>query len=452
MTKPFKYQRKGVRKIDHFDGRALLADEMGLGKTFQGLLWAYRNRSKTFPILVVCPAALKWNWQREAALHVNLRSEILEGRSPPRRQRMTTSPIVIINYDILGPWMKWLSRLDPQLVILDECQYIMNRGAKRTKFVTRLCKSAPYTIGMSGTPLTNRPAELYSILNILRPDVFPSFFAFGWKYCNPEKRPWGWEYKGAVNLKHLHRKANRTCMIRRRKVDVLDQLPPKQRHVVTLELESRKEYHQVETDFIGWLRKTSKVKAKKARRAERLVQMGYLKRLAGVEKLKSVMDWVDTFLESTDQKLILFGIHKKVIRRLVERYKGLCVRVDGSVTGKKRQLAVDKFQRNKRTRLFISNLKAGGVGTTLTASSTVAFVEMGWTPGEHLQGEDRVHRIGQTRGSSMYYLIARNTIEELLCRVIQEKQKVLEATLDGEGSGEDLDIFDRLEQEMMSHG
>jgi SWI/SNF-related matrix-associated actin-dependent regulator 1 of chromatin subfamily A len=176
--------------------------------------------------------------------------------------------------------------------------------------------------------------------------------------------------------------------------------------------------------------------------------MGYLKRLAAELKTKAVTDWIDTFLEETEEKLVVFAIHKSIINVLKERYPNSVV-VTGSVTGKKRQRAVDKFQRHKGTRLFIGNLQAAGVGLTLTASSTVVFAELGWTPGEHTQGEDRVHRIGQKYPSTCYYLIGVDTIEEKLSRIIQEKQTILSSTLDGGCIEEQLDIFDQLQQEIL---
>ena len=143
---------------------------------------------------------------------------------------------------------------------------------------------------------------------------------------------------------------------------------------------------------------------------------------------------------------MVFAIHKKIINALRERYPK-AVLVTGDVTGKKRQRAVDKFQRHKGTRLFIGNIQAAGVGLTLTASSTVLFAEIGWTPGEHVQAEDRIHRIGQTASATCYYLIGVDTIEERLSRIIQEKQLVLSATLDGGTTNEQLDIFDQLQGE-----
>lgn len=448
MTTLYPYQEEGVDLLEMFDGRALLADEMGLGKTLQALTYLRRNHKTVLPAVVVCPASLKLNWARESMQHINCRAHVLTGRSPPEsRMELSRARLLIVNYEVLPYWLDWLIDLDPQLVMVDECQYIKNRSAQRTRAVKLLCRNRPHVIMMSGTPLTSRPAELYPSLNILMPETFDSFTAFAWEYCRPRKTPWGWQYKGATNLDQLHEILRESCMIRRKKKDVLTQLPDKTRTVIPIDLprKSLHEYQYAEENFLRWLAKNhGKAKAKRASKSQQLVRMGYLKRLAASLKYNSIVEWIDNFFRASDGKLVMFGVHQDIIKPLVRHYHSLCVHVDGNVPNHKRQIAVDMFQQDKRKRLFIGNLQAAGVGLTLTASHNVGFCELGWTPGEHTQGEDRVHRIGQANAANCYYLVARHTIEEDLCALIQEKQLILDATLDGVEGAEDLDIFDQL--------
>lgn len=450
IVTPLPYQSKGVRKIQHFNGRALLADEMGLGKTVQALLFCHET-PKDRPIIVVCPASLKWNWQHEALRHIGMRSHVLEGKTPKRNFKRC-HPMLIINYDILGSWLPVLRAMKPQIVVVDESHKIANRDTKQTKNVKKLCAKIPNVICLSGTPLVNRPAELFPTLNLIRPDIYDSFFAFASRYCKPELKPWGWQYKGATNLAELHKKLLQTLMVRRRKIDVLSELPAKTRSVVTLPLTNRAEYEQAVNDFIGWLTRQSATLARKARKAEKLVKMGYLKRLVSRLKVAAVIDWIDNWLAENEGKLILFGIHRSVLGQIHERYGKQSVLVDGQLVGKQRQQAVELFNSSKRIRLFIGNIKAAGVGWSCTSASTVAFCELGWTPGEHTQGEDRIHGIGRGQKNvraEIYYLVGRNTIESDLCRLIQNKQRVLEETLDGIGHGDQLDIFDQLENSLL---
>lgn len=451
MTVARKYQLKGVRKINHFDGRALVADEMGLGKTFTSLLWAHEHQDRSFPIVTVCPAHLKWNWQREAAHHFGIRAEVLEGRSPPPlsqwRRRAIDSELTIINYDILSSWIDHLDYLAPELVILDEIHFIKNRSAKRTKAVNELCHHVPHVIGLSGTPVTNRPSDIYSIVHLLRPDLFPSFWSFADRYCEPRRTRWGWEYKGATHLDELHEILNSSMMIRRLKRDVLHELPEKVSTIVPLDIKSRREYREASSDFLSWLKKKSPSKERRARKAERVVKMGYLRRLAAELKIESVSNWIDDFLCNSDESLIVFGIHQNVIRPIYENFKSHSVFMDGSTSSRKRQAAVDRLQSGK-SRLLISNDQAGGTGFNMTRASSVAMVEIPWTPAAINQCIDRSHRLGQKKRVDAYFLVAKDTVEERLCEIVADKQGVASTIIDGVDAVHDLDIFDRLEDEM----
>lgn len=442
MTKPYRYQLIGVKKIERFKRRALLADDMGLGKTLQSLLVCKRNPNAC-PIIVVCPAGLKENWRREAAAHINMRAEILEGTKPPRR-RMRHSQILIINYDILQYWLEYLKALNPQTIILDECHRIKNRTAKCTKAAKQLCDGVPSILALSGTPMLNRPVELYPILSILRPKTYKHFTRFAQRYCQPRRRFWGWEYKGATHTKELRGRLLGTCMIRRRLVDVLEDLPPKRRIIVPLQITDRRQYDLLRKDFKDWAQRHNPRKNSNMM-AEALRQLGYMKRLAGTLKMPAITNWIDNFLVETDQKLIVFGIHKAVLRPLHARYKNSLL-IDGTIKGKHRQNVVDKFHFDNQSRILFGNLQAAGTGWNCKCTSTIAFAEMGWTPGEHDQAESRAHGLhrGQQGVSfTAYYLLGIDTIEEKLCKIIHSKQKTIRGIIDGSETKR-MDVFKEL--------
>ena len=439
IMRPF--QNKGVRTIQHFKGVSLLADEMGLGKTIQALAYL-KNHPKKLTALIVTPAHLKWLWEGEARSKFGMRTTVLSGMTP-KRIKLGTSRIFIINYDILKGWFDVLVKLNLDCIIFDECHYCKNRSAKRTKFMKRLLKDTPHRIALSGTPLTNRPSELFPAINMLWPEAFPNFHAFAQRYCRPVLKPWGWEYKGATHLDELHRRLLKLGMIRRRKADVLKDLPPKQRQVVPLDI-PLDDYNEAKNNFLDWLGKQSLEKARKASAAEQIVKLGYLKRLASTEKLPLISKWIEDYLESTNEKLVVFGIHKAIVRGLYDQFKKISVCLDGSTPSKKRKEVVKKFQTNKGTRLFFGNIQAAGTGITLTAASRLVFVEMDWVPGNHTQAEDRIHRIGQDQKAEIIYMVAKGTIEEQLCNIIQSKQEVVSQTLDGNESIENLNIFKML--------
>jgi SWI/SNF-related matrix-associated actin-dependent regulator of chromatin subfamily A-like protein 1 len=452
MTDPFLFQVKAVKKIDRLGGRALLAHDMGLGKSFMSLLWASRN-SKVRPIIVVCPASLKWNWQREVKLHLGWRAVVLEGMNSRGKKLSKSTPVYIINYDILKGWYKKLIRLNPKLIIIDECHALKNKSTKRSKLTKLLCEKCPHVIALSGTPLLNRPAELYPILNILRPDLYNSPMAFYFRYCQPKKTPWGWQYKGAARLPELHAKLKREIMCRCRKADVMEQLPAKQRNICLMEIAKRKDYEKAERDFIKWLSERNPHLAKKAQKAEFLVKTGYLKRLAAELKLPYIIEWIENFMEESDEKLIVFAHHKSVVAAIHKHFQRCSVTVTGETLGKKRQAAFDQFLGTSNCRLLIGNLQAAGVGWSALGVSNVAFAEFSWNPADHTQGEDRTHGIGRGQKgiqSSSWWLIAKGTIEEKLCKLLQDKQEILDATLDGKKT-KTLDIFDELEKALLEN-
>lgn len=457
MTIPFRYQIKGVRKITKLNGRALLCDSMGLGKSLQCLLFAEANPDMR-PMIIVCPASLKWNWQREVLKHTGKRSSVLETTRPPEKgidSRLLSKNILIINYDILHAWLPLLRSLKPQLIVLDEVQKIKGLRTRRTKTCRNLCRGVPHIIGVSGTPMVNRPVELWPILNILRPDLWPSFYTFGHAHCKPELTPWGWKYNGAEKLDVLYETLRKNVMIRRLKEDVMDQLPAKSRHVILLDLPNRKEYDHAVNDFASWLRSQPNVRIDRALRAQAITKITYLKGLIGRLKMPIVTGWVQDYLESTGEKLLLFGVHQAFVNGMAEQFGAKAVAVNGNVTGNKRQRAFDQFNRDKRVRLFVGNIDAAGTGWSCPSASATAFGEFGWTPGEHSQAEDRVHGIGRgvaNKVSTAWYLVAKGTLEEKLVSVIQEKQKNLDLTLDGRITESGFNVMDVLIDEIAKAG
>lgn len=447
MTKLRPFQLEGVQRIYQFRGRALLADEQGLGKTIQALYWIRKIPNRR-PVIIVTPAAVKYTWQSEAALHFGMRAEVLEGHQKGRLTPLTDD-IIIVNYDILGSWLPSLILSGPRCIILDEVHYIKNLSAKRTKNVFKLVKRAASVVALSGTPLTNRPIELWPVLKAVRPDIFPNRMEFAWRYCKPRRSHWGWVFDGATKLRKLHTILRRECMIRRLKKDVLPELPDKQRRIVPFRLSSYAEYNQAEKDFLKWLKKLSPVKAKRAKRAQALVKIGYLIRLAARLKLEWTEKWIEEFFNShPGEKLVSLTMHTFVIDHLKEKFGRRAVIIDGRVTGRKREETVRCFQSNRRVDLLLGNWKAAGVGLTLHAASNAAALDLPWTPGDLLQGEDRIHRIGQKKKVIIHYLMALGTIEEKQVKVLRKKSRILDDILNGRTPAKDLNTFDALLKEL----
>lgn len=448
ILRPF--QAAGVEYILNAK-RTFVADEMGLGKTIEAL--ATVEAAQAYPVVVVCPATLKRNWKNEIGKWLPIsRSVILVSNGKAVDYH---ADVVIINYDILPKHLEGIKAINPQAVIFDESHYAKNGKAKRTIAAIALAKDVPYRLALTGTPVLNRPVELLSQLQLLgRLNDFGGFWNFAKRYCNAQKGRWGWDLSGAANLKELNEKLRGICFIRRNKSEVLKELPAKQRTGVLVELTNRPEYAAAESDVVGFIKdkavnnqefrtsiadlSVSEQKEKiaeradtaeqKALQAEQLVRIEALKQLAAEGKMKSVLEWIESFLE-TEQKLVVFATHQSVIKQIADAFNAPSI--TGATPLDRRQEYVDRFQNDPETRLLVCNIQAGGVGITLTAASNVAFVELGWTPAVHDQAEDRVHRIGQQDAVNAWYLLAENTIDEEIDDLLNQKRSIVTAATEG---------------------
>ena len=487
----YGFQRAGVAyAVEH--GRTLIADEMGLGKTVQAL--ATVEHQDAYPLLVVCPAVVKLNWEREARRWLPHRGvTVLVGRKPGP---LNGEDIVIVNYDVLGGWAEQLTKHGFKAVVFDESHYLKNAKAKRTKAAKQMAKPIPLRLLLTGTPVLNRPIELVSQLDVLgRLDEFGGFWNFARRYCDAHRNNWGWDMTGASNLGELHERLRSTCMVRRTKDQVLGDLPPKQRISVPIEFD-RTEYRKVEAELWRWMKQRlledrefrarieekrrtvaytigrgevsraeeltaemeaeeeARLKASRLGRAKTLVLIEALKQTGAKGKLDTVVEWTREFLDA-GRKLVLFAHHRDIIDAIVDRIReaGFGVTtIHGGVTGQARQDAVDRFQTEDECRLLVGQIEAAGVGITLTAASDVAFVELPWRPGDLTQAEDRCHRIGQSDVVTAWYLLAADTIEEKIAGMLDAKRAVVDHATDGaEGIAADASIqgalLDALERE-----
>jgi SWI/SNF-related matrix-associated actin-dependent regulator 1 of chromatin subfamily A len=452
---PYPFQFEGISFIDQREGRVLIADEMGLGKTAQTLAWLQMH-PELRPVIVVVRASLKLNWAKEIRMWMpeGTRVQILSGRK--NNVKLDTSAIIIINYDIMSDRIGEILKIRPKVAIIDECQDVRNTGGKRkkvqrTEAVKRLCKACEHVIGLSGTPIVNRPIEFYNILHFIEPAMFPTRWQFAHRYCNAKHTGFGWDFSGASNTTELHEKLNGVLMIRRLKSEVLKDLPEKTRSVVPFEIDNYSEYREAEDNFLDWLEETEgREKADRASFAQAFVKMEKLKQLAVEGKMQTMIQWVADFLE-TGEKLVVFATHIRTVDILMKEFADVAVRLDGATKQADRQKVVDRFQQDNRAKLIVGNLRVLGVGTTLTAASNVAFFEYSPVPGEHMQAEDRVHRIGQKDGVVVWYLVAVDTIEEKLVRLLEKKARVLGQILDGKVVG-DTSVFNELLQQLRRRG
>jgi hypothetical protein len=422
------FQWAGVRYV--LDARrAFLADEQGLGKTVQAL--AALEADDAFPAIVVCPASLKLNWLREAAHWLPHRTTtVVEGRVavPP------TGDITILNYEIVGAHREALGRLKPRAVVVDESHYCKNPKAKRTHAVRRLAESVTdggLRLALTGTPVLNHAEELISQLRVIgRLGDFGS----GARFSR--------EFRGDRTEERLHWHLRRRCFVRRLKSEVLPQLPAKRQVVIPVALNNEAEYRLAEKDVIEWLRqqpldlKELNAKIAATLRAKRLAQLGTLQRLAARGKLDGALAWIHDFLAS-GEALVVYARHVEIQQAVLERFPD-ALHLLGSDPLPAREAAVRAFQEPDGPQLLIGATRVAGQGFTLTRASNVAFLELEWTPAMHDQAEDRCHRMGQRDAVTAWYLLAADTIDETMARLIASKRGTVAAVTDGrphEGAG-----------------
>lgn len=430
------FQQAGVEFIDMAKGSALIADEMGLGKTIQALAYLYKH-PELRPALIICPASLKLNWRREINIWLREDTLIMNGKGYEAGHK-----IYIINYDILKNHKDNIISMKPQIIIMDESHYIKNQKAKRTQLAIELSKIIPHRILLTGTPILNRPIELWPQLQIIAPERYNNFFAYAKKYCDATKTEYGWDFSGASNIPQLNDEL-KGIMVRRMKSQVLMELPEKRRSIIEFEIDNFSEYREAQKHFLDFIQNMKGDEAReRALKAETLAKMESLKQLAIKGKMMAIKQWISDFLEQ-DEKLIIFATHRDTIAQIKDTFKDISVSLTGESSMEERQKAVDEFQNNPRIRLFIGNIKAAGVGITLTAASNVAFIELPWTPGEVVQAEDRAHRIGQRNAVNIYYLVASDTIDIQMAEVLKNKSQIIDSIMDGKETPS-LDIFEEL--------
>ena len=445
------FQRAGIAYAMSRPG-TLIGDEMGLGKTIQicGLI----NATRPDNVLVICPASLKINWQRE--LERWLVPEYTIGIASS--DDLPDTDIVIINYDILtknaAALIKRCNTRPIALAVADEAHYVKNPKAQRSKVAVGLLALAERRVLLTGTPIVNRPKELFNLIQVLDPNRWPKFFGYATRYCNAKKTRWGWDFDGHSNLAELQDILRRTVMVRRLKKDVLKDLPPKVRQIIPVPANGYAKQVRAEKDMetrydesFAELR-TARDRAdaddneeayrEAANKLQELVNtqfnnMSRVRHDTAVLKIPAVIAHVEEILEATD-KVVLMAHHHDVIDGLfdgLESYNP--VSLTGRDNQRTRQDAVDTFQNDPGCRVFIGSVQAAGVGLTLTAASTVVFAELGWTPAEVSQAEDRCHRIGQTDSVLVHHLVIDGSLDARMAHTLVQKQAVLDRALDIEG-------------------
>ena len=395
----------------------LIGDEMGLGKTIQAIGVINLTTPKT--VLVVCPASLKLNWKIEMVkwLVAERTIDIVNGGGD---QIPANPDIIIINYDVLTKHAKALQSRTWDMVIMDEVHKIKNPKAKRT--IQAVSIKANRKVLLTGTPITNRPIELQPIAGYLDHKSFGNFFYFAKKYAGAYKSRFGWDFSGSSNLDELQRRLRQAFMIRRKKDEVLRDLPAKVRQVIVLPNKSYS--HELAKEFEALADAVEETSFE----AVSFERMSIVRHEMALAKVNDVVD----HLADLDHQVVVMAHHKDVVQDIkegLEAFGKKVVTLTGDCNQTHRQESVDTFQAGKAD-VFIGTIGAAGVGITLTKASHVVFAELDWVPGNVSQAEDRCHRIGQEDSVLVQHLVVDGSIDARMAEALVEKQKVLDRALD----------------------
>jgi SWI/SNF-related matrix-associated actin-dependent regulator 1 of chromatin subfamily A len=435
--KPFPYQEEGI-EYGLQNKRFILGDSPGLGKTVQSIQTVVR--ANAFPCLVIAPASLKINWQREWHMWSDKKAMILNNAnqhswwmfSKPELNPFGTGAKVdafITNYESLkkffvaevprGELRLKNIRFKPQIsifksVIIDEAHRLKDPSTQQSKFSKGIVTGKEFILALTGTPIVNTQEDLVSILGVLdRLKDFGGASMFRAKWLNKEKLP------------ELGERMKETCFIRRRKSEVLKDLPPKLRSIFPVELTNQEEYDHALNDLKSYLieyKQKTNAEAARLVRMKALVQIGILKGISARGKLATVIEQVREVINA-GEKIILFCHLKEIGQALKEAFPDACV-IRGGMAGHMKQANIDRFQKDPEARVIICSIKAAGVGITLTASSRVGFVELPWHPADLDQCEDRAHRIGQKDSVQCTYFLGQGSIDNHIYRIINRKREI----------------------------
>ena len=422
---PLNHQKLAIEKLAG-SKRFILADDMGLGKTTSTIIASLETGSKK--ILIVCPASLKINWQREIQNYSDRSVFICEGK-----KFSTEHDFVIINYDILknfhDPKSKeptLLEQCNFDLVILDEAHMISNAQAQRTKIINSFVKKINRVWLLTGTPMTSRPMNYYNLLSIIESPVAQNWMAYAIRYCQGYQFKAGnrkvWNVTGASNLEELRDRTSKQ-ILRRLKEEVLD-LPDKIITPVYLRLQS-KEYENLMGEYYDWYDKNPDESKSLTVQFSKLMKV---RKVIANEKVNQTIDFAENILEQ-GKKVIIFTNFTDSLQTIYQHFKKQAVYLDGSCSNSVRQQAVDSFQNDDKIKVFVGNLKAAGVGLTLTSAEVVIMNDLSFVPAEHAQAEDRAYRYGQKSNVLVYYPLYENTIEGVIYDILNKKKEIIRTVM-----------------------
>lgn len=469
------FQKVTVEFVEATGGHALIAHQMGLGKTWCALGYSKYKKLRT---LVICPASLKTNWAREIHRLTGELPLIHTGKMPDAWDlKKMLSPeraqYHIINYDILGArietadelpsesdpnvilkrnvrerwlWVELINASKFDLIVLDESHYIKNNDALRSKAARKLV--ANQIIAMTGTPVLNRPGELWPILTLLAPEKFPSFETFIRQYT--------FNNREARNVDEL-RELLKSIMIRKLKKDVVKELPPVNRiyEWTTLSDGARSLYNKVLQGVYLTLKEWSPGSAGEEQAVMSvLAEIMRLRQVVSVDKIEFTSDLAVEINDSIEvrngtrdpvHKVIVFTTFVPVAHGIANRLGNEALCLTGELNTQQRQVIVDQFKSDAGKRFLVATDKVASEGLNLQEAYAVVFHDFLWTPAGHEQCEGRAYgRLADAHGIDSYWVACEDTIDQMMQEILSRKMSVINSVVEGIDSERGASIVKEL--------
>ena len=441
----------------------LEASEMGIGKTIETIMIMNILKNPDPRFLIVCPAGLKINWEREIRKWSIKRNSVqrIDGEKPIDPLKLNQTNTSIINYDILPKHRETIDQIKWDLIVLDEAHYLKSPKAKRTQAVLGGGDFKPIEgrkLFLTGTPLINRPAELWTLAKACDPNGLGSHWhRFHERYCDGFKNRWGgWDMSGANHLDELQDKLRSSFMMRRRTDDVLDQLPAIRRQAIILpvngnadlihaEQQAYDTHEQIKQDLEEAKKSMdenieSRIKQLRGGLKLAFGELSKARKRVGICKIPYVAEHVLNVQDSRG-KTVVFAHHIAVVEGLMRTFgteKLNPVQYSGANTSQQKQASVDSFQYDPDCRVIVLNIEAGGVGITLTGTedagfcTSVVFAELDWRPAFMDQAERRVARLGADDKAShviVHHVVLDGSLDALMSNKLIYKQKVIDQAI-----------------------
>lgn len=454
---PFPYQQQGAAWLAAMP-HALLADEMGLGKSAQVIVAC--DHVAACDILIVCPAAVRINWSREFQRFSPMDrpcTVLLTGKDKP------AAGVNIVSYDLLASnetLRRTLKAMRWDVLVVDEAHYLKERSAKRTKAIyghakyPGLMHSAKRCWRLSGTPMPNNASELFTHLKSAGIEK-RAYWDFVYDFCAGFDSDYGYKITGVKNADKLKGLLGQ-FMLRRKKDEVMTQLPPITFSEVTVERSKveldpwfyenwrpigvpafLQEMKDIDTSLKAALTSIRRGHHHNNDDSVRLLDSfskstSTLRRYIGLAKLPNVLDIIEDELASNAvDKIVLFAMHQQVIEQTRTRFRKYgAVTLYGGTPTYKRQEHIDRFQNDPKCRVFVGQVVAAGTGITLTAAHEVAFIEADWVPANNAQAAMRCHRVGQTKPVRVRFFTCAGSVDEEVMRVIVHKTREIAKVID----------------------